>query len=73
MGRRKKNRYRIKTNGLKIEQSLLLDWARGKTGEQIIKEILKVNRFFSVLESFDNGGRSIELIKVRVHEEGADE
>lgn len=70
MSRRKKNRYKLKTNGLNIQQSLLLSWCTGKTDEAIIRQILIVNRFFDTLESYDEGQREIELIKVRVHEEG---
>lgn len=69
MPRRKKNRYRIKNPSLRIEQSLLLDFCRGKSDREIIREILKVNRFHSCLESFDSGNMNFELIKVRVHEE----
>lgn len=69
MPRRKKNRYRIKHPSLRIEQSLLLEFCRGKSDREIIREILKVNRFHSCLESFDSGEMKFELVKVRVHEE----
>lgn len=73
MARRKKNRYRVKGHGMTIEQSLLLEFCKGKSDKEIIREILKVNRFYFSLESFDAGDMFFRLVNVRVHPEGASE
>lgn len=65
-----KNRYKLKTSGLSIEQSILADWCSGKTDNEIIQEILTIHRFYATLDSFNKGEREIELVKIRVHEEG---
>ncbi|MFL2124026.1 hypothetical protein ACEN4K_03620 [Marinilactibacillus psychrotolerans] len=70
MPRRKKNRYRIKHPSLRIEQSLLLEFCRGKSDKEIIRAILKANKMYSCVESFDSGNMEFELVKVRVHAEG---
>lgn len=70
MPRRKKNRYRIKHPSLKIEQSLLLEFCRGKSDKEIIRAILFARGFHACVDSFDSGNMEFELVKVRVHEEG---
>ncbi|API89411.1 hypothetical protein BKP56_09155 [Marinilactibacillus sp. 15R] len=45
MPRRKKNRYRVKGHSVTIEQGLLLEVCKGKSDREIIREILKINRF----------------------------
>lgn len=69
MGRRKKNKYRIVSDGLKIEQTLYSDYCQNLKDSDIIKEILISAGFFSTLESYRNGKRKINLIPLRVHKE----
>lgn len=64
----KKNKYKLKSNGLEITQSLLAKWCFGKSDKDVIRQILIVHRFFGVLESFDNGEREMELVKIREHQ-----
>lgn len=69
MGRRKKNKYRLVSDGLKIEKSLDAEWCNSVTDQQIIETVLAHMRFFSVLESYRSGSRKIELVPLRVHKE----
>ena len=67
MGRRKKNKYRLITEGLKIEQSLYSDYCQQMDDVDIIKAILVSLRYFNVLESYSEGKRDIKLVPLRVH------
>lgn len=69
MGRKKKNRYKLKTSGLILEQSLYADWCKDKTEKQIVEAILINARFLRVLESYRRGTREIELVGIRIHKE----
>lgn len=70
-GWKKKNRYKVKTSGLVIEESISADWCKGKSDDEIIVKILIIHSFFNVLQSFNEGRRTIKLVPIRVHEESA--
>jgi len=69
MARKKKNKYRLVTSGLKIEQSVYYDFCKNSSETEIIETILISMRYFSVLESFREGTRKIELVPLRVHKD----
>lgn len=68
MGRRKTNRYRIVSDGLKIEKSLSQEWCQHSTEKDIIEAILISVSFFNVLNSYREGKREVKLVPIRVHE-----
>lgn len=64
LSRRRKDRYRLKVGGLKIEISLLSDFCETSTDFQIAEEILIIHRFWNTLE-FLRGGGDFELKLLR--------
>lgn len=67
MAKKKTNRYRLVSNGMKIERSLNVDFCNNSTEKQIIREILICSGMFNTLESYDYGFRTIDLVPIRVH------
>lgn len=56
MGRRRKDRYRLKIAGLTINISLLSDFCESASDKEIAEEILIINKFWNTLEYLRNGG-----------------
>ncbi|WP_424685125.1 hypothetical protein [Enterococcus sp.] len=64
MGRRRKNRYRLKTGGLTISISLLCDFCEEKSDFEIAEEILIIQRYWNTLENLRRGGQyELKLIR----------
>lgn len=64
MGRRRKDRYRLKIGGLTITISLLSDFCEQSSELTIAEEILLIHRYWNTLEYLRNGG-AFELKLIR--------
>ena len=64
MGKRV-NRYRLKTEGLKIEKSIHVSYCEGKTDKEIAELILRLSEFYNTAESLAAGRREFELKQIR--------